>query len=103
MATDCTACNILFLQHATCRLEDDDRLDTILEGLRRKAPMPVPLLPEGGGKGARDAGPGARDDAASVKGELASGLKEMRGRLKGLEDRLSTRRQAMSLEQAGGA
>jgi hypothetical protein len=82
---------------ALLRLEDDERLDTILEGLRRRAPDPRPASHRKGmSAGAAAATEDddveqAKVDASATK-QLASSLAEVRGHLRGLEDKLSARR-----------
>jgi hypothetical protein len=78
------------------RLEDDERLDTILEGLRRRAPDPRPAShTKSGSTGAaatqEDDVQLAKADASATK-QLASNLAEVRGHLRGLEDKLNARR-----------
>lgn len=71
----------------TCRIRDDDRLDTLLSHLRKKtpsSPSPAKEGPEGEG--------------GSVKGQLAVGLRDVRSRVAGLEDRLSARKKAAAVE-----
>lgn len=84
------------LSFTLCRLEDDERLDTILEGLRRRAPDPKPSVQrKGGGAGAATTEDDdvvlAKADASATK-QLASSIAEVRGQLKGLEDKVAARR-----------
>ena len=74
------------------RLEDDDRLDTILGNLRRKAPSVLGPNDQSQGHSHSESGMGS--DVLSAKGELALQLKEVRGRVKGLEEHLTARRKA---------
>lgn len=60
-----------------CRLDDDDRLDTILNHLRRNARP--------------DTAPAEKRDAQG-KGNLVEALQDVRGKVKGLEERLAAKR-----------
>lgn len=77
--------------HDPDRLEDDDRLDTILETLRKKAPSLAPT-PDTSDVASTTRG----SDTTSVKGELARGLKDMKGKIRNLEDRLAAKRKSLA-------
>lgn len=74
-----------------CRLDDEDRLDTLLAQLRKKAPsLPITPAITGTADGNSDIAPSARD-AGSIKSALVSELKVVRDAVKGLEAKLVQR------------
>ncbi|GFR40782.1 hypothetical protein Agub_g1396 [Astrephomene gubernaculifera] len=78
------------------RLEDDDRLDAILQHLRKKAPK-VPLPGPGPGGVSSVTG-----DTQSVKSALAEGLRDVRGKVKELELRLAEKQRSKPGGGVGG-